>query len=80
MLLKHKKVIRKRSGILLLWNKIASKLAQTHQSIGNLPAMLLEQKEVSKKRSGKLSFWNKNNIKKIRSKISINTKLTLWVV
>ena len=36
--------------------KIASKLAQKHQSIENSQAMMLEQKWVSKKRSGILLF------------------------
>ena len=42
--------------------KVTSKLARTHQSIGNSLIMLLEKEKVSRKESGKLLFWNKNNI------------------
>ena len=59
--------------------KTTLKLAQTHQPVGNSPAMLLELKEINSKRSDKLSYWNKNIIKTC-SNTSINRKLTPYVV
>ena len=58
--------------------KITLKLDQTHQSIGNSPAMMLELKEVSIERGvTKLLFWNKITLKLAQTHQSIGNSLAM---